>query len=119
MKVFAISILLAALPALGSGTAFAISAGKTHHVTAHARIVTDPKTVGRYTPRSITIHVGDRVVFKNQSNAPHTVSADNGKFDSGTINMGKSWTFTARKAGTYTYFCQFHPGMHGKLIVKA
>src|SRR5947209_1076177 len=69
------------------------------------RIVTDAHTIGRYTPRAITVHKGGSVLFKNTSNAPHTVSADKGSFDSGLLKIGKSWTFHAKKTGTFTYFC--------------
>jgi len=47
----------------------------TAHKTAHVTIVTDRKTIGAYKPATITVHRGDRIVFKNVSNAPHTVSA--------------------------------------------
>jgi plastocyanin len=84
----------------------------------HATIVSDPHTTGRYKPGTVPLHRGDRLVFRNVSNAPHTVSADKGSFDSGTINIGKSWTFTAKKVGTFHYFCQFHAGMRGTIAVK-
>jgi plastocyanin len=82
------------------------------------RIVTDSHTVGRYTPKTITVRLGARILFKNVSKSPHTVSADKGSFDSGLLKVGKSWTAHATKTGKFTYFCQFHAGMHGTIIVK-
>ena len=89
---------------------------KTFHIT----IVNNKKTTGAYKPNTITVHRGDKIVFKNVSNAIHTVTAKDGKsFDSKNINIGKSWTFTAKHVGTFPYTCVHHPLMNGKIIVKA
>jgi len=82
-----------------------------------ARIVTDPTTVGRYVPATLHLKMGQRVTFTNTSDAAHTVTADNGTFDSGNIAQGASWTFTATRAGTFTYKCIYHPHMHGTIVV--
>ena len=76
-----------------------------------------------YTPKTITVRVGAKVVFRNVSSAPHTVS-DTGKqpgFDSGVhhlINPGRSWSYVFHHPGTYKYTCLLHPYMLGKVIVK-
>src|SRR5437588_7812567 len=58
------------------------------------QIVTDPRTIGRYSPASATIKVGQAIKFKNVSNAPHTVTADNNSFDSHLIETGgQTWIF--------------------------
>jgi len=85
--------------------------------TQTARIVTDPSTVGRYASATLRLVVGQRVTFTNTSDAAHTVTADNGAFDSGNIAQGASWTVTATKAGTFTYTCAYHPHMHGTIVV--
>jgi plastocyanin len=86
---------------------------------AHVKIVSDPNTVGAYKPKTITVHLGQRIVFSNVSNAIHTVTADKGKaFDSHNIATGKSWTFTAKHVEVFAYHCVYHPLMHGKIIVK-
>ena len=82
-----------------------------------ARIVTDPTTVGRYVPATLHLKMGQRVTFTNTSDAAHTVTADNAAFDSGNIAQGASWTFTATRAGTFTYKCIYHPNMHGTIVV--
>lgn len=87
----------------------------------HVKIVTDPKTVGRYIPSTITVKVGQAVTFTNVSNATHTVTAtaDNG-FNSNDIGTGgASWTYTPSKAGRYPYYCIYHPYMHGVLVVTS
>ncbi len=92
-------------------------AAATAGAAGTARIVTDPTTVGRYVPATVRLAVGQRLTFTNTSDAAHTVTADNGAFDSGNIAQGASWTFTATKAGTFTYTCIYHPHMHGTIVV--
>ena len=56
----------------------------------------------------------------NKDNVNHTVTADNASADapsSDDIANGKSYSFTFKKAGTYTYHCFPHPYMHGTVIV--
>ncbi len=84
---------------------------------AHVQIVTDPKTIGRYTPKHITVHKGQAIVFFNASNADHTVTASTNAFNSGNIATNASWTYTPTKAGTFHYNCIYHPYMHGILTV--
>ena len=55
-----------------------------------------------YVPETLTVRPGDVVVWVNKDPFPHTVTAA-GAFDSGSIATGKSWRFTAKKAGTYPY----------------
>jgi plastocyanin len=56
---------------------------------------------------------------RNNDTAPHTVTAKDKSFDTGTIDPGKTATFTApTKPGTYDYICTIHPYMKGTLIVR-
>jgi uncharacterized repeat protein (TIGR01451 family) len=72
-----------------------------------------------YAPPSITIHVGDTIVWSNDAaNIAHTVTSDSGAFDSGTVNAGATWTFTFNTAGTFTYHCTPHPWMKGTVVVQ-
>ena len=71
-----------------------------------------------YQPESLTVRVGDSVVWVNQDPFPHTVTSASGGFDSHTIETGKSWTYPVTKAGDFPYACIFHPMMRGTLVVK-
>ena len=71
----------------------------------------------RFTPNALTVRRGDRVVWRNNDLVPHTATAAK-VFDSGSIEPGKSWSATLRKAGTVAYVCTFHPGMTATLTVK-
>lgn len=72
----------------------------------------------KYQPASLTVNVGDTVEWKNADIVPHTATAVNKEFDSGSIAKGASWSFTAQKKGTYPYICTLHPNMKATLIVQ-
>jgi len=64
----------------------------------------------------MTVHKGDTVVWKNKSNAPHTVSFNNGSFSKG-VQPGGSVKRTFKKTGTFKYHCNIHSYMHGTITV--
>ncbi|PMS29420.1 copper-binding protein [Paraburkholderia rhynchosiae] len=72
----------------------------------------------RFSPATLKVKRGDRIVWINKDLFPHTVSADNHAFDSGSIAADASWSYVAGKAGTYPYGCRFHPTMHGSVTVR-
>jgi LPXTG-motif cell wall-anchored protein len=72
-----------------------------------------------YTPKTTTVNVGDTVTWTNDSDAPHTVDADNGSFDHGRFTQGQSVSQTFAKAGTFAYHCDIHDYMHGTVVVLA
>jgi plastocyanin len=71
-----------------------------------------------FSPGTLKVSVGDTVTFTNDGGVAHTVTATSGaEFDSGTLAPGKTFKFTAEKAGTVSYVCTIHPGMQGTLEV--
>jgi plastocyanin len=70
-----------------------------------------------FSPKSVTVSVGDQVRWDNKSSASegHTVTGDG--LDSGTLKQGDSYTFKFKKAGTYKYVCAFHANMKGSVKV--
>lgn len=70
-----------------------------------------------YEPDPVVVQVGGKVTWQNEDAAPHTATADDGSFDTGTIDNGKLGSATFKEAGTFTYFCQIHPTMHGSVEV--
>jgi len=119
--ILAVAFLFGVTALLSSATFYRVVAApqKSTHKLVHAKIVTNASAVGAYNPKTIVVHLGDRVAFRNSSNAPHTITADHGRgFDSGNIAIGKTWTFTAKRAGSFSYHCVYHSLMHGKIVVK-
>ena len=70
-----------------------------------------------FAPDPLEIAVGETVTWTNRDAAPHTATADDGSFDSGTLAMGDSFSFTFETPGTYTYICTIHPQMAGTIVV--
>jgi plastocyanin len=72
-----------------------------------------------FSAASVTVHVGDTVTWHNSGQAPHTATANDGSFDTGTINAGGSGSHTFNSAGTFSYICTIHPQMKGTIRVLA
>jgi len=70
-----------------------------------------------YDPDPVQVATGGKVIWQNQDSAPHTATADEGSFDTGTLEEGKLKSETFKEAGTFTYFCEIHPTMHGTVEV--
>lgn len=71
-----------------------------------------------FSPAQFTATVGRPVTVVNDDPVPHTWTADDGAFNSGTLDQGKTFSFTFRKAGTYSYLCSIHPQMKGTVTVR-
>lgn len=61
----------------------------------------------------MTIPVGTTVVWTNDEQAKHTVTADDGLFDSGDQGLGESYSYTFTEPGSYPYFCRYHGDVDG------
>jgi plastocyanin len=70
-----------------------------------------------FQPASIEVATGGTVTWTNTGQAPHTVTADDGSFDSGTLSPGATFSQTFATAGTFTYHCNIHPQMTATVIV--
>jgi plastocyanin len=76
-----------------------------------------------FAPQSVTIKVGDTVRWTNNGAAPHTTTSGtsptgDGKWASGILSSGQSFSFTFTQAGTFPYFCAVHPFMIGTVTVQ-
>jgi plastocyanin len=79
-----------------------------------------------FQPKTVTVAVGDTVVWKVEGSFGHTVTSDTGVFDSGQnpLRQGDTFSFTFNEPGTYPYYCRFHGGpggvgMSGTIVVEA
>ncbi|HET9677014.1 MAG TPA: cupredoxin domain-containing protein [Solirubrobacterales bacterium] len=70
-----------------------------------------------YEPDPVVVQAGGKVTWQNEDTAPHTATADDGSFDTGVIEKGKLGSATFKEPGTFTYFCEVHPTMHGTVEV--
>jgi plastocyanin len=70
-----------------------------------------------FSPRTVTVNVGDTVTWTNSDAQTHTATAS-GDWDTGDIGNGESKSVTMRRAGTYDYICAIHPTMTGRVVVR-
>jgi len=77
--------------------------------------VTVPMQNFAYQPQDLVIPVGTTVTWVNEDSAPHTVTSDEGLWDSKLLDQGQSFSFKFDKPGKYLYYCTFHgnPGGAG------
>jgi|HubBroStandDraft_6_1064221.scaffolds.fasta_scaffold1187364_1 plastocyanin len=105
----ALPLAAAAMLALNAGAYAADSAPNTVTINDFA-----------FSPMTLTVAPGTRVVWNNKDEEPHTVtSADGGAtFKSPALDTDDKFSFTFDKPGTYKYFCSIHPHMVGTIVVK-
>lgn len=70
-----------------------------------------------FNQKIINIKKGDTVVWTNKDSAPHTVTGNNNSPASGTLNKNETFSFIFNTAGTFNYYCAFHPSMTGSVVV--
>lgn len=107
--------IAAARPALAASTDAAdprdaAATGPTYHVDIHNFA---------FSPNTLTVPKGARIVWTNRDDEPHTIVSAAGAFKaSQALDTDDSFATTLDKPGAYAYFCGIHPMMVGKIIVR-
>jgi plastocyanin len=70
-----------------------------------------------FVPGTLTVKVGTTVTWTNKDSVGHTVTSDDGIFDSGILGKGSSFSYKFTTVGTFGYFCTPHPYMVGTVVV--
>ena len=68
-----------------------------------------------FTPSTLTVAAGASVKFTNNGVAPHTATARDRSFDSGTMEAGDVYRHTFAGPGAFPYICAIHPQMTGTI----
>ncbi len=71
----------------------------------------------RFDPNKLTVTTGTTLLVANVGGKPHTLTADNGSFDTGVITpgaeggrfKGHNATITLNQPGTFAFHCDIHP----------
>ena len=77
-----------------------------------------------FVPASVSINMGDTVVWSNDDSAAHTVTSGSpadgpsGMFDSSLLIAGGTYDHTFDSSGSIDYFCMVHPWMVGTVQVS-
>ena len=70
----------------------------------------------KFVPHDISVKVGQKIVWTNNDQAAHNVTATNGAdFESETLSNGDTFEYTPTKAGVIEYVCTIHPGQDGTI----
>ena len=96
--------------ATGSGTPIT-SGGTPIDYTARVTIQNSA-----FTPSEVTVMVSGSILWINSDEIVHTVTADDGSFDSGDLQPGSTFGVTFNTVGPHRYHCKYHAEMTG--VVK-
>ena len=66
-----------------------------------------------FKPAEVHILPGQTVLWTNSDPVQHTVTADDGSFDSGLVDAGTTFSMSFDAPGAYQYYCQPHGGPGG------
>jgi plastocyanin len=69
-------------------------------------------------PKDLVVKPGTTIVFINDDDEPHTVTARDNTFDSKGLDTNDKYTRTFTETGVIKYFCTIHPYMQGVIEVK-
>lgn len=109
LVVAALAVLVASWSSVGSIGPVAAQQG-----TATVRVVDFA-----FEPATLEVSVGTTVTWTNDGQRPHTITADDGTFDSGRLDPGEQFSFRFDQPGTFAYQCGFHPDMQATIVVTA
>lgn len=118
----ALSWMLAVISALVLSTAMVSPVLAADAVAATAKSV-KPTVVDirdfAFSPKTLTIPAGTRVVWTNRDDEPHVVVSAGHQFaTSKALDTDDSYGVTFDHPGTYAYYCAIHPMMVGTVIVQ-
>jgi plastocyanin len=130
-----VAAIVVALTACGSSSSSDSKSSGTSPSTKSSSAAASGDTVNikliAYQPQKLTVTAGTTVTWHQMDPGFHTVTSGtvtqdgggvtmhpDGKFDSGQLATGKTFSFKFDTPGTYTYFCQIHPAtMRGEITV--
>ena len=69
-------------------------------------------------PSDLQVQAGDRVTWINCDEDSHTSTADEGAWSSPLLAPGDAFTQTFPEPGEFTYHCEPHPFMTGRVTVE-
>ena len=71
-----------------------------------------------FSPTPLRVKAGTTIRVANADGTTHTLTADNGSFDTGNVDGGATATITVPSPGRFTYHCDIHNYMTGTIQVS-
>lgn len=72
-----------------------------------------------FSPQPLVVAKGTVLQVSNADDAPHTATADDGAFDTGSLGQGESKEVTLSRPGEIAFHCSIHDYMRGVIRVTA
>jgi plastocyanin len=98
----------------------ALAAGETRAAPLRQDVAVQVKDT-IFEPFSITVQQGTIVTWSHLGRLTHTVTSDDGLFDSGEMDTGATFSARFNAVGTFGYHCTIHgsprSGMSGTIVV--
>lgn len=82
--------------------------GQNHYLTI---------TNNQFQPLTLEAKISDQIEWLNQDSTKHSITFEDGRLDE-DILPGETAFYLADEAGEFRYFCRYHPGMQGTIIVS-
>ncbi len=98
-----------AVTALAAGCAGGGSEARTHSIVIRNF---------QYVPATATVAVGDTIVWTNEDVVPHTATAADRAWDTGSIASKETGRAVVERKGRHEYVCAFHPNMKAELTAE-
>lgn len=70
----------------------------------------------KFKPKSVAVSAGTKIKWVNKGNYSHTTTGPGWDV---TLSPGQSYSHKFKKAGTYSYYCSFHPKMLATVVVTS
>src|SRR5512140_1835519 len=61
-----------------------------------------------FEPATLTVKVGTSVIWTNKDGRTHTITSDDGVWDSGRVSDGATYVRVFDQAGSFSYHCSIH-----------
>jgi plastocyanin len=108
----------ALLPTAYGGLSSA-QAGAAVHLLHTAKVAHVTIKNFMFSPMKLVVTPGETIKVTNKDSATHTLTATNGKFNTGDVTQNHTKSIKApTKRGTYHYICNIHQYMMGTIVVK-
>src|SRR5204863_3917384 len=66
-----------------------------------------------FSSKTLNVPLGTKVVWSDEGQKPHTVTADDESFKSELLRNGANFEHTFDQLGTFLYYCELHGGPGG------
>jgi plastocyanin len=61
-----------------------------------------------FAPETVEVSPGSTVTWTHRGKSPHSITADDGSFDSGRLDPGDRFSYTFEDEGSHAYHCIYH-----------